>query len=120
MGIIDQPVLKERWVGAEGHPTTLNGMPNSDGMDSVAVPPCQPLSGRAALMARDNTAGNPVETRKCADLSSAYMYCTTPHMFSGATEAAFNRVRDSVREALSQCSVGFLFPVMNCQDVLDR
>jgi inositol-phosphate phosphatase / L-galactose 1-phosphate phosphatase / histidinol-phosphatase len=27
LGIIDQPILCERWVGAEGRPTTLNGVP---------------------------------------------------------------------------------------------
>lgn len=27
LGIIDQPVLKERWVGVIGRPTTLNGQP---------------------------------------------------------------------------------------------
>ena len=27
LGIIDQPVLKERWIGATGQPTTLNGKP---------------------------------------------------------------------------------------------
>lgn len=27
LGIIDQPILKERWIGAVGHPTTLNGQP---------------------------------------------------------------------------------------------
>jgi len=27
LGLIDQPVLKERWVGATGQPTTLNGRP---------------------------------------------------------------------------------------------
>jgi inositol-phosphate phosphatase / L-galactose 1-phosphate phosphatase / histidinol-phosphatase len=26
LGIIDQPILKERWVGAAGRPTTLNGI----------------------------------------------------------------------------------------------
>lgn len=26
LGIIDQPILKERWLGAAGHPTTLNGV----------------------------------------------------------------------------------------------
>ncbi|MFA6279952.1 MAG: histidinol-phosphatase [Bdellovibrionales bacterium] len=25
MGVIDQPILKERWIGAAGHETTLNG-----------------------------------------------------------------------------------------------
>jgi inositol-phosphate phosphatase / L-galactose 1-phosphate phosphatase / histidinol-phosphatase len=27
LGVIDQPILKERWVGASGHPTTFNGQP---------------------------------------------------------------------------------------------
>jgi inositol-phosphate phosphatase / L-galactose 1-phosphate phosphatase / histidinol-phosphatase len=27
LGIIDQPISRERWVGASGHPTTLNGAP---------------------------------------------------------------------------------------------
>lgn len=25
LGVIDQPILKERWIGAMGHPTTFNG-----------------------------------------------------------------------------------------------
>jgi len=27
LGVIDQPILNERWVGANGHPTTFNGAP---------------------------------------------------------------------------------------------
>ncbi len=27
LGIIDQPISRERWIGATGHPTTLNGTP---------------------------------------------------------------------------------------------
>jgi inositol-phosphate phosphatase/L-galactose 1-phosphate phosphatase/histidinol-phosphatase len=27
LGVIDQPVTRERWIGALGHPTTLNGRP---------------------------------------------------------------------------------------------
>lgn len=27
LGVIDQPVTRERWVGAKGHPTTFNGRP---------------------------------------------------------------------------------------------
>ena len=26
VGIIDQPVLRERWLGVQGRPTTLNGV----------------------------------------------------------------------------------------------
>lgn len=51
LGIIDQPYLRERWVGAAGQPSQLNG--------------------------------RPIRTRECGDIGSAYMYATTPHMFSG-------------------------------------
>ncbi|KAJ9530813.1 hypothetical protein QJQ45_028700 [Haematococcus lacustris] len=51
LGIIDQPISRERWQGVRGRPTTLNG--------------------------------RPLATRPCADLRLAYLYATTPHMFSG-------------------------------------
>eukprot|EP00197_Chlamydomonas_leiostraca_P008919 CAMPEP_0202867762 /NCGR_PEP_ID=MMETSP1391-20130828/9609_1 /ASSEMBLY_ACC=CAM_ASM_000867 /TAXON_ID=1034604 /ORGANISM="Chlamydomonas leiostraca, Strain SAG 11-49" /LENGTH=291 /DNA_ID=CAMNT_0049547825 /DNA_START=210 /DNA_END=1085 /DNA_ORIENTATION=+ len=71
LGIIDQPILRERWVGVLGRQSTLNGAP--------------------------------IRTRACADISNAYLYATTPHMFAGATEAAFNRVRDSVKIPMYGC-----------------
>ena len=43
LGIIDQPVTAERWVGASGRPTTLNG-------ERVLCRPCDDL-GKAALYA---------------------------------------------------------------------
>lgn len=41
LGIIDQPISGERWIGVEGRPTTLNGRP-------VAARPC-PDIGNATL-----------------------------------------------------------------------
>ena len=41
LGVIDQPIVGERWIGATGHPTTLNGMP-------VRSRPC-PSLGDATL-----------------------------------------------------------------------
>lgn len=41
LGVIDQPILGERWVGATGRPTTLNGAP-------VRTRPC-PALGEATL-----------------------------------------------------------------------
>ena len=38
LGIIDQPISRERWIGASGHPTTLNGTP-------VRCRPCAALAG---------------------------------------------------------------------------
>ena len=43
LGVIDHPALGERWVGARGHPTTLNGKP-------ARVRPC-PTPALAALSA---------------------------------------------------------------------
>ena len=37
LGVIDQPILGERWVGASGRPTTLNGKP-------VRTRPCRELA----------------------------------------------------------------------------
>ena len=49
---------------------------------------------------RDNSlapAGQAISTRaSCTDLRAAYLYATTPHMFQGDTEKAFNAVRDQV------------------------
>ncbi|CAL5229561.1 g12913 [Coccomyxa viridis] len=72
LGVIDQPITKERWLGVQGRPTTLNG---------------QTVSTRAT----------------CTDLRAAYLYATTPHMFQGDTEKAFNAVRDQVRIPLYGC-----------------
>lgn len=63
LGIIDQPILKERWVGITGQQSTFNGAP--------------------------------ISTRSCAAVGDAYLYATSPHMFEGEGEAAFNRVRDA-------------------------
>lgn len=71
IGIIDQPITRERWVGVAGQPTTLNG--------------------------------RPIKTRHCQDVASAFMYSTTPHMFSGDNEVAWQRVRDAVRIPLYGC-----------------
>eukprot|EP00879_Flechtneria_rotunda_P019441 GHRR01020420.1.p1 GENE.GHRR01020420.1~~GHRR01020420.1.p1 ORF type:complete len:277 (+),score=54.33 GHRR01020420.1:285-1115(+) len=71
LGVIDQPITKERWIGQAGQPTTLNG--------------------------------SPISTRQCGDVSNAYLYSTTPHMFAGETQQAFQRVRDRVRIPLYGC-----------------
>lgn len=71
LGIIDQPVLRERWIGLTGKRTTLNGQE--------------------------------ISTRTCADLSQAYLYTTSPHLFSGDAEEAFIRVRNKVKTPLYGC-----------------
>lgn len=52
VGIIDQPVTGERWIGAVGRSTQFTG-----------------------------TLGGRVGTRPCADLSQAELSCTSPEMF---------------------------------------
>nr|XP_023909083.1 bifunctional phosphatase IMPL2, chloroplastic [Quercus suber] len=71
LGIINQPVLRERWIGISGRRTTLNGQE--------------------------------VSTRSCPKLSQAYLYTTSPHLFSGEAEEAFARVRNKVKVPLYGC-----------------
>lgn len=71
IGIIDQPILRERWIGIEGKTTTLNG--------------------------------RKVSTRTCSKLSQAYLYSTSPHLFSGEAELAFKRLRNKVKVPLYGC-----------------
>lgn len=42
-------------------------------------------------------------TRKCGSVGAAYLYASSPHMFAGATETAFARVRDAARLPLYGC-----------------
>lgn len=51
VGIIDQPITRERWIGAAGRPTLFAG----------------PFGGR-------------IGTRACADLGRAELSCTSPEM----------------------------------------
>ncbi|KAL0334701.1 UNVERIFIED_CONTAM: Bifunctional phosphatase IMPL2, chloroplastic [Sesamum radiatum] len=71
LGIIDQPVLRERWIGINGRRTTLNGQE--------------------------------ISARKCSHLSKAYLYTTSPHLFSGDAEVAFARLRNKVKVPLYGC-----------------
>lgn len=68
LGIIDQPVLEERWLGITGGPTRFNG--------------------------------KDVHTRTCDDLADAWMYSTSPAMFTGPDEPAFGRLAGAVKHAL--------------------
>ncbi|KAJ0252453.1 Bifunctional phosphatase IMPL2 [Hirschfeldia incana] len=71
LGIIDQPILKERWIGMSGRRTKLNG--------------------------------EDISTRSCPILSHAYLYTTSPHLFTEEAEKAFARVRDKVKMPLYGC-----------------
>ena len=67
VGIVDQPVTLERWIGATGRPTTFTGG----------------FGGR-------------VGTRACPDLALAELSCTSPEML-GADLPAFQRLAGRVR-----------------------
>ncbi|XP_030478793.2 bifunctional phosphatase IMPL2, chloroplastic isoform X2 [Cannabis sativa] len=71
LGVIDQPILRERWIGINGRKTTLNG--------------------------------EEVSTRSCANISQAYMYTTSPHLFKEEAKEAFVRVRNKVKVPLYGC-----------------
>ncbi len=66
LGIIDQPVTGERWVGATGQATSFRG----------------PFGGHAG-------------TRPCARLADAELSCTAPEIFTAADQPAWRRLADA-------------------------
>ncbi|XP_073313865.1 bifunctional phosphatase IMPL2, chloroplastic isoform X1 [Primulina huaijiensis] len=85
LGIIDQPVLRERWIGLSGRKSTLNGQ-------EISARNCSQLS-KAYLS---------VHLFSFTDLYSL-KYTTSPHLFSGDAEVAFTRVRSKVKVPLYGC-----------------
>ncbi len=69
LGVIDLPMLDQRWVGAAGRPTLLRHG------DSV---------GEA-------------RTRPCTELGAAILGATSPEMFEGPAAAAYQRLRAAVK-----------------------
>jgi myo-inositol-1(or 4)-monophosphatase len=67
LGLIDQPVTGERWIGAPGRPTAFRG----------------PLGGRAGC-------------RPCPTLAQAELSCTSPEMLAGQ-EPRWRRLAGAVR-----------------------
>ena len=68
LGIIDQPVTGERWLGVAGRPTTFRA----------------PLGGAAAC-------------RPCATVGEAELSCTSPDMFLPGDRVGFERLRSTAR-----------------------
>lgn len=68
LGVLDQPVTGERWVGVAGERTRFTG----------------PFGGA-------------VGCRPCADLSAAEISCTSPEVFGPAEAGRFDRVRAAAR-----------------------
>lgn len=74
LGVIDQCILKERWVGSIGTPTLLNGEPVS------------------------------VAKTSATNLCNSTIYCTTPDMFRAGEESQkFENVRDASLRTLYGC-----------------
>jgi histidinol phosphatase-like enzyme (inositol monophosphatase family) len=68
LGVIDQPVTGERWIGIAGQPTRFRS----------------PMGGTAAA-------------RACASLDQAELSCTSPDIFTAETMPRFDRLKRSVR-----------------------
>ena len=68
LGLIDQPVTRERWVGVAGQTTRF----------------MSPMGGRAAC-------------RPCASLATAELSCTSPDIFDAEGAMRFERVRRAAR-----------------------
>lgn len=65
IGIIDQPIQSERWIGVRGRPTRFND--------------------------------TPCLTRPCGALGDAQLATTSPHLFTEAGLAGFERLRGATR-----------------------
>jgi histidinol phosphatase-like enzyme (inositol monophosphatase family) len=68
LGVIDQPVTGERWIGVAGRTTVFRG----------------PFGGRAGC-------------RPCASLAEAELSCTSPEIFTADTRPGWGRLAASVR-----------------------
>jgi histidinol phosphatase-like enzyme (inositol monophosphatase family) len=68
LGLIDQPGIGERWIGAKGQPTRFRS----------------PLGGAAGC-------------RPCARLAEAELSCTSPDMFAPSDGPGFARLRAAAR-----------------------
>jgi histidinol phosphatase-like enzyme (inositol monophosphatase family) len=72
LGVIDMPMLGERWTGAAGRATRFE----------------------------DRQGAREVRVRPCAELAGAVLTATTPHMFGEAEFPAFERLRRAARFVL--------------------
>ena len=71
LGIIDMPALGDRWTGAIGHPPRFTSAGNGEARPKV---------------------------RPCAGLGAARLCSTTPDMFGGTDQTAFDRLTAAVRD----------------------
>ena len=69
LGLVDIPMLRQRWIGVRGRPT----------------------------LQRDESGIREVRTRSGIGLAEALLGATSPHMFEGAAAAAFERLRGAVK-----------------------
>lgn len=72
LGVIDMPMMDERWIGAAGRPTAHHA-----GGHTQAV-----------------------RVRPCAQVEQAVLYATSPHMFAGDDFPAFERVRRRAKQPM--------------------
>ena len=72
LGVINMPMMGERWLGVAGRPTTH----------------C------------DHNGTREVRVRACAEPGQAVLCATTPDMFAGAAAAGFDRLRRAVKDPL--------------------
>ena len=79
------------------------------GQREPTMPPCLAPSPRSCrgvprpLQLPLCCAGEPIEARRCGAIGAAYLYATSPHMFAGASAAAFACVRNAAKLDLYGC-----------------
>lgn len=117
LGIIDQPITRERWVGAVGRPTELRtGGGDAPDVVQVAVkgatappvgaPAVAPSTGAASgvptapTRSLSDDAAGLSEADAAAVLSQVFVYATAPEMFIGPDVLPFGRVAAAAKHML--------------------
>lgn len=103
LGIIDQPITRERWVGAVGRPTELRtGDGDAPDVEQVAVKgatanPGVPMAPTRTLA---DDAARLSEAEAADVLSQIFVYATAPEMFIGPDVLPFGRVAAAAKHML--------------------
>jgi inositol-phosphate phosphatase/L-galactose 1-phosphate phosphatase/histidinol-phosphatase len=108
LGLIDQPVTHERWLGVSGMPSTFTSnvgviLQRHSGVSRNPEPtgrdPGQPLNQPLNKIGLDDVElrSTPMRTRACASLADATLSTTSPYLFDDAGKHLFSKLKDTAR-----------------------
>ncbi len=102
LGIMDQPVLRERWVGVSGLQSTFTSNAgvilhrHSDGSQNPEQTARDPGQSQNKFSRDDETLPHVITTRACASLGDANFSTTSPYLFNDSGKHLFSKVKEKV------------------------